>query len=872
MRMPSRKRHRECSAEKAAAGSHEALEVVYAAWLRERGAWWLEADVATSNIGVVAGWGVLARRPLRRGTVLFSIPREACFGAHSKKVGLSPSGGDTQARLARCLLSERDKGSDSSWAPLLNMLTPALCPVTWPRGTSCYLDGTELQPVLERKHQRLRTERAASKHARRWSATEYASACALAMSHINPWFGGSIVPFNTTLNWSERPNVEFDVDEGGAPRVIGRATRDIAVGEELTQECAPTTAELIYRYGFAPTIDEVLGTGEGASSSGLARKGSGQAAAQGCGARDEDVVSISFEQIVAACGADKMAPVRRGRRRKLLCAAGALDSSPWDGLDALVTVELQLNGSGLAKLLGACLALCADDSIWAAAEAATLKVAPNAFECEECEEASDEEASAEEASDEEASAEEASDEEASAEEASDEEASDEEASADDDQIAAALVSALSSASATVVSALKGIAVTEGGEDADPWPALLDRAPLHAKIIDRVRAAAKRATHARLDALGSATLPVVAPSDTGRALAWDAAMALRRVESGILHGALDALSRWRQGSDRVGEHAPSVRKGRGSSSRNAPGAAMQPSAAPPPSAPPSPSSSPVPPAMLSSTSGVPPAREINPSNESQAADAGGGSDLAAPALAADEIPSVLFNLLSNAREPGSVGVDGITEALPFLPLGMPLGRATDVSTLRRLLDAPSCAALRSAVDQRHDTQMDTVDGQADHQLNLDVDGLLDLVGAEQVEAIRAAARALDVRTGGSGERALPITEAFVRRYAPDARPWHPFHQDRAYVTVNVALSDDCAHAGGRLLGLFADGAAAFERMAGDATVHLSRIVHGVSRMEDGMRYSLIVFLGDEPAVRRKMVREMGPNGEPQETWTRVIVEE
>ena len=39
--------------------------------------------------------------------------------------------------------------------------------------------------------------------------------------------------------------------------VTALATRDIAIGEELTQECAPTTAELVYRYGFAPSLNEV---------------------------------------------------------------------------------------------------------------------------------------------------------------------------------------------------------------------------------------------------------------------------------------------------------------------------------------------------------------------------------------------------------------------------------------------------------------------------------------------------------------------------------------------------------------------------------------------------------------------------------------
>ena len=61
-------------------------------------------------------------------------------------------------------------------------------------------------------------------------------------------------------------------------------------------------------------------------------------------------------------------------------------------------------------------------------------------------------------------------------------------------------------------------------------------------------------------------------------------------------------------------------------------------------------------------------------------------------------------------------------------------------------------------------------------------------------------------------------------------------------------------------------------AGTGTVHLSRIVHGVSRMEMGVRYALILFFGHEPAVRREIVKEVLPDGEIIEKWTRVIVEE
>ena len=67
-------------------------------------------------------------------------------------------------------------------------------------------------------------------------------------------------------------------------------------------------------------------------------------------------------------------------------------------------------------------------------------------------------------------------------------------------------------------------------------------------------------------------------------------------------------------------------------------------------------------------------------------------------------------------------------------------------------------------------------------------------------------------------------------------------DSAALTANVALADDDGHEGGRLLALVGgEGLFAIERSEGEATVHPSDLLHGVTRMRGGAaRYSLIVF--------------------------------
>ena len=96
------------------------------------------------------------------------------------------------------------------------------------------------------------------------------------------------------------------------------------------------------------------------------------------------------------------------------------------------------------------------------------------------------------------------------------------------------------------------------------------------------------------------------------------------------------------------------------------------------------------------------------------------------------------------------------------------------------------------------------------------------------------------TDCEADAASELREMFVRRYSVDTRPWNPFHTDAYELTANIALSPDDAHGGGVLLGVYDGQVQPILRGEGGATVHSSKLLHAVSRMTTGTRYSLILF--------------------------------
>jgi len=238
-------------------------------------------------------------------------------------------------------------------------------------------------------------------------------------------------------------------------------------------------------------------------------------------------------------------------------------------------------------------------------------------------------------------------------------------------------------------------------------------------------------------------------------------------------------------------------------------------------------------------------------------------------AAQGMAPLVRSLLVEHADPAKVPVDSLLIAL---------GRRGDHAAIRAArkefdvlhvpaaLSSASCASLRSAVDCERRLLADSVDQCPEHQRNLNSEELEKLLGAEAFGRLISLPHVYEKRRDGAAPSSvemdeiedaearatgiLTLREAFIRRYSSDTRPWNPFHQDAYRTTVNVALSADEVHVGGRLLGCYAGKVQVIERAEGEATVHSSELLHAVSRMTSGVRYSLILFFDPRPRVVRK----------------------
>ena len=102
---------------------------------------------------------------------------------------------------------------------------------------------------------------------------------------------------------------------------------------------------------------------------------------------------------------------------------------------------------------------------------------------------------------------------------------------------------------------------------------------------------------------------------------------------------------------------------------------------------------------------------------------------------------------------------------------------------------------------------------------------------------------------AGVKAPVLQDIFLRRYTATTRPFIPLHCDHAAVTLNVCLSGHendknpeagALQRGGQLVALHADSVRVLHRGEGEATAHTSALLHGVTRIHQGERHTMILF--------------------------------
>ena len=238
-----------------------------------------------------------------------------------------------------------------------------------------------------------------------------------------------------------------------------------------------------------------------------------------------------------------------------------------------------------------------------------------------------------------------------------------------------------------------------------------------------------------------------------------------------------------------------------------------------------------------------------------------------------------------------GGEALTTALAALLRGpgRPAQHARSVVTRKRALTAESCSALRRVIDSEMPTTArdgtdESEDGLAQQKLRISVERLIELTSRSEIESLwrladevlalqrqeayahaDAVGQVVPLETAAATEAAHGgfHVDLFLRRYTLEGRPWIAFHRDVSGVTLNVALSDDGAVTGGRLHAILGGRHRILTREEGEVTGHSDDLMHAVSAMRAGVRYSLIalffVLREDDECVEYQTIprRELYP---------------
>jgi len=296
----------------------EKSEIVgaFEALLRAKGVFWAEDAVEVSQANVVHGFGVMAKREIKAGELLFRVPKKACFGA-----GLLENAAelDSQKDIALLMLQELNIGVASDWKGFLQLLPEShsfdCVPWVWPNCLEV-TKGTELEGPVQAKLLRLRKEFQDLGSDCNFEFETYVKTCGVVISHLNPFFGGSMAPFATLLNCHNQHDYNVEFEEIADEIVVGKAVKLISARDELFQPYGNldslSNAELFYRCGFSLQCH-----------------------------LPNDVVSFGKKQYFTSLHNEKF---------ELLAKADVFQESPWDGVEDF-TIEVNAALDGLFELV-----------------------------------------------------------------------------------------------------------------------------------------------------------------------------------------------------------------------------------------------------------------------------------------------------------------------------------------------------------------------------------------------------------------------------------------------------------------------------------------------------------------------------------------
>jgi hypothetical protein len=159
----------------------------------------------------------------------------------------------------------------------------------------------------------------------------------------------------------------------------------------------------------------------------------------------------------------------------------------------------------------------------------------------------------------------------------------------------------------------------------------------------------------------------------------------------------------------------------------------------------------------------------------------------------------------------------------------------------LLSAGQCLILRQFIDDHiTSTVPDTVDGLPEYQIDVPVLLLNQILDPDTTQKLLNLPTLLDDNYSADGPQ-LPEIGIFLRIYSPQTRPYIAFHHDICRYTCVVALNDKREFAGGHFVMLANDRLQCASWQEGTALLHAGNLIHGVSRLTEGTRYSLVMFI-------------------------------